>query len=173
MLACPALASLGRSTSASFTRYAKWVAGKCKSRSLYERENILSWGITIFKAPSSFASVAEIPDQYQPESLGSRAEVIDQIQKVFPTADFSDPEWGSYEEDAFVLEFIMGSNKLCSTFGIRAHGQPVAIAAINHLLQNLGLRGVDHQTSEFFTLPSGTQSYENWRAFKIQATKQE
>lgn len=118
-------------------------------------------------------SVEDIPDRYQPESLGPRKEIIQQIKNVFPSANFSDPEWGSYEEQTFVLEFIMGSQDVCSTFGVRVHGDEKAMIAIDFLLKTLGLRGVDHQTSEFFTLPSGTESFKDWNAFQSKATKQE
>jgi len=54
--------------------------------------------------PVGIRSVEDIPADYEPGPIGARAAVVDSIRTVFPTFDFSDPEWGRIEGDGFSIE---------------------------------------------------------------------
>ncbi|GAB4010896.1 hypothetical protein [Nocardioides ultimimeridianus] len=54
----------------------------------------MSWDISVMDLPSDVASVADMPDDFEPQPLGSRADLITAIREVAPSADFSDPSRG-------------------------------------------------------------------------------
>ncbi len=44
--------------------------------------------------PRDAASVSDIPDDFEPQPLGNRVDLIDAIREAAPSVDFSDPSWG-------------------------------------------------------------------------------
>ena len=64
----------------------------------------MSWDIFVQDIPDEARAVRDIPDDFEPRPLGSRTEVIRRIPEVVPTADFSDPSWGTVEGPDFSIE---------------------------------------------------------------------
>jgi len=62
--------------------------------------------------PLDVKSVSDIPHDFRPNPLGSRAEVITRIREIFPQADFSDPSWGLFDVAGFSIEFNMGRKEI-------------------------------------------------------------
>lgn len=71
----------------------------------------MSWDILIQDVPVGVASVADIPDDFVPASIGLRADLIVAIREIAPTSDFSDPSWGELATSDFVIEFNMGMTR--------------------------------------------------------------
>jgi len=44
--------------------------------------------------PKNAESVDDIPQNFQPDPLGPRKEIIKRIQQIIPDVDFEDPSWG-------------------------------------------------------------------------------
>ena len=128
----------------------------------------MSWDIYIQDFPATAKTVAEIPDDYQPSSAGSRADLISKIQEVVPSADFSNPDWGVFEGDGFSIEFQMGDAEHCRsiTFLVRGGGSPAPLVAA--LLDRLQLRGIDCQTGEFFDVEAARASFGSWQRYRDQ-----
>jgi hypothetical protein len=51
----------------------------------------MSWGIFVQDIPPDARTVDDIPDSFVPAPIGQRSFIIEEIQKVAPFADFSDP----------------------------------------------------------------------------------
>ncbi len=128
----------------------------------------MSWDIYIQDFPAPAKTVAEIPEDFQPRSVGRRADLISKIREVVPSADFSNPDWGVFEGDGFSIEFQMGDGELCRsiTFLVRGGGNPAAVVAA--LLDRLQLRGIDCQTGEFFDLEAARASFGSWQRYRDQ-----
>jgi hypothetical protein len=126
----------------------------------------VSWDISIVDLPSDAASIADIPDEFQPEPLGSRVDLIAAIREVAPTADFSDPSWGELATPDFVIEFNMGSEEVVDSMMLHARGGGSAVAFIDALLTRLGRRAIDCSVGEFFSAPASGESFRAWQAYR-------
>jgi hypothetical protein len=126
----------------------------------------VSWDISIMDLPSDAASVADIPDTFEPLPLGTRADLIDSIREVAPTADFSDPSWGELATPDFVIEFNMGSEEVVDSMMLHVRGGGSAVALIDALLTRLGRRAIDCSEGEFFSAPASGKSFRTWQAYR-------
>lgn len=126
----------------------------------------MSWDISIQDLPEGAVTVDEIPDDFQPAPLGPRSQVIDDILRVVPDVDFTDPTWGMLERPTFSIEFNMGSEEVCEGFMLHVRGGGDAILLIDGLLRALGLRGLDCQSGDFFSLDAAGETFEGWQQFR-------
>jgi hypothetical protein len=128
----------------------------------------MSWDIYIQDFPEAAKTVAEVPDDFQPRALGPRADLIEQIREVIPSADFSKPDWGIFEGDGFSIEFVMGDEDVCSviTLMIRGGGSPTPL--VGALLDRLQLRAIDCQSGEFFDVDAARASFGSWQRYRDQ-----
>ena len=58
----------------------------------------MSWLVVLAKLPDTFVSVSDIPNDFVPEPLGSRAAVLTILAEAFPDADFTDSTWVQLNE---------------------------------------------------------------------------
>lgn len=133
----------------------------------------MSWDISIQDLPEDARTLEEIPDDYQPKPLGNRIEIIARIQEVLPGVDFSDPSWGMLDDPSFSIEFNMGSEELCTSFMLHVRGGGNAMTTITRLLNRLKLRGIDCQTSGFFSPEAAEASFSEWKLFRDRALNSE
>lgn len=131
----------------------------------------MSWDIYIQDFPAEAKTVAEIPDDFQPCSVGPRTDLISRIREIVPRADFTNPDWGVFEGDGFSIEFQMGEAEHCRsmTLLVRGGGNPAPLVAA--LLDRLQLRGIDCQTGEFFDLEAARASYDSWQRYRDQVIR--
>jgi len=86
--------------------------------------------------------------------------------QIFPTADFSDPAWGTYETADWSIEFDMGDEEICEDFALHVTSRGDAPIAIARLLDHLGLRTLDSGTSQpIESLLPDKQAYGGIRRF--------
>lgn len=116
--------------------------------------------------PNDVASVADIPDDFQPEPLGERAALIAAIRDVAPSADFTDPAWGELVTPAFVIEFNMGSEEVVDSMMLHVRGGGPVVDFIDALLTHLGRRAIDCTEGEFFNSPASGESLRAWQAYR-------
>jgi len=127
----------------------------------------MSWDIHIQDFPE-VNSIADIPDDFEPSSLGSREALIAKIKDAFPSADFKDPSWGLIDGDEWSIEVNIGPNTECGGIMLHVRGGDGAVAAVEAILDRLGLRAIDLQTGEFFDAQSASDSFGVWRGFRDQ-----
>lgn len=158
-------------------RYAEWRATshrRLERIPLRVRDNgVVSWDIFVQQIPEDVRHVGDIPSDFVPGPLGPRAEIVAGIRDVFPTVDFSDPEWGRVEEDGFSIEINMDAEDPVTSFALHARGDGVA-PAIAALLDRLGLRAFDPQSATgLFDPETSAQSHDAWRRYRDQAVEPE
>lgn len=96
--------------------------------------------------PVGIRSVDDIPADYEPGPIGARAAVVDSIRTVFPTVDFSDPEWGRIEGDGFSIEVNLRGEDPVRGFALHVRGNSPPDGAIAALADKLGCRALDPQS---------------------------
>ena len=106
---------------------------------------------------SEATSVTEIPDDFEPKSIGLRSELIASILEVVPAADFSDPAWGAFDAADHSVEFNMGDEEQAQCVTLHVRGGEAAVATVKRILKQLGRRALDSEseTGAFFTADEG------------------
>ncbi len=129
----------------------------------------MSWDVLIQDLPGGVERVADIPEDFRPSKLGSRAELIAAIRVVLPAANFSNPAWGTLDEADYSIEFSVGEDEEVGSIMLHVRGGDAAAAAIDKLLTHLGRRALDCGAGEFFEFDG--QSAEDLRRWRAQRDK--
>lgn len=128
----------------------------------------MSWDLFAQDFPP-VESVEDVPEDFAPAPLGPREAVIAKILAVAPDADFSDPSWGNLERDDWSIEFNLGDEAQCEDFALHVRGDgPGAMEMVDAILRAVGVRAIDAQTSEFFTLEAARESFGAWQGYRDQ-----
>lgn len=131
----------------------------------------MSWDIFVQDLPPDAKSVADIPADFKPASIGKRSMVIERIKEVVPTANFSDPSWGLIDGDGWSIEINIGAKEDCDGFAFHIRGADAAVDVVAAILQHLKLRALDSQTGDFFVAGAeAIDSFRKWRAYRDHAT---
>lgn len=94
--------------------------------------------ISMMRVPEGINSLTEFPPDFDPEPLGSYADVMTFIRTLFPDADYSDPTWISVHSDR-LSEIIMDVKDPVYGLGIR---NP-AFDLIQEVFDSVGWRGIN------------------------------
>jgi len=129
----------------------------------------MSWDIFVQDFPLDARSVAEIPPDFQPATIGRTSDIIVKIRTVLPMADFSDPTWGLIDGSDWSIEVSIRAQEVCDGFALHVRGGGGAVGAVSAILDTLKLRAVDSQTGEFFVGgEEGLESFRQWNAYRDQ-----
>jgi hypothetical protein len=132
----------------------------------------MSWDIFVQDLPREAKSVAEIPADFKPASIGKRSMIIEKIKEVVPTVEFSDPSWGRIDGDGWSIEVNIGTKEDCDGFAFHVRGGDAAVGVVAGILQHLELRALDSQTGEFFAPSTGAiDNFRKWQAYRDDVTK--
>jgi hypothetical protein len=126
----------------------------------------MSWDIFVQDIPVDAETVDDIPDSFVPAPIGQRSHIIEQIRKVVPFADFSDPAWGVIEGEDFSIEVNLGTNENVKGFAFHVRGGDLAPEVVSDLLKHLNLRAFDAATGDIFDHERTSAGLKEWRAYK-------
>jgi len=128
----------------------------------------MSWDIFVQDFPPDVGSVEEIPADFHPASIGERTAIIDQIRKVVPFANFSNPTWGTIDGEDWSIEINMGPRDDCESFAFHVRGGDAAVGVVAAILQQLKLRAVDSQTGDFVAGADALEAFNKWGIYRDQ-----
>lgn len=134
----------------------------------------MSWDIFVQDLPENVQAVQDIPDDFEPGSLGlKRTELIHRMQEIAPEADFSDPAWGRLDGDGYSIEINLGDDEVVSGFAFHVRGDERAPYMVQQLLDGLKLRALDPSAdSGIFSLSEGSvQGFARWRSYRDRVIK--
>ncbi len=127
----------------------------------------MSWDIFVQDIPPNAHSVDEIPPDFVPQRLGLRPEILRRIQEVVPTADFSDPSWGTFDGPDFSVEFNIGDDGDVGGFAMHVRGGDAAAGFVAELLSRCGWRAFDPASeSGIFEPARALESLTRWRDYR-------
>ena len=130
----------------------------------------MSWDIHVQDLPK-VQSIQDIPDDFVPQSLGFRSTVIAKIIEAIPFADFADPTWGRIDGDNWSIEVNLGREEECEGFMLHVRGGDGAVAAVQAIVDCLGVRAIDMQTGEFLDVEASAASLAEWRSYRDQVVR--
>ena len=127
----------------------------------------MSWDVFIQHLPASALSVDDVPDDFTPLPLGTRAEVVEKIRRTFPELDLADPTWGTVRTADYEIDFALGAREEEEIFclALHVHGDESVVPAIATLIEDLQARALDSWTGEFFEPEVARESIRRWRAY--------
>ncbi len=128
----------------------------------------MSWDIFVQEIPPDVRLVEEIPASFRPGTIGTRDEIIEGIQRVFPEADFSDPSWGKVDGPTYSIEVNIGADDPVTSFALHVRGGDQAAYVVHDILTELGLRAFDlsHPTGIFALDAGSLEGLREWREYR-------
>jgi hypothetical protein len=133
------------------------------------RDDLNELGYFCSRLSSDAMSLEEIPSDFKPASIGKRAIVIDKIRSIVPSANFSNPSWGTIDGEGWSIEINICPEGECSGFAFHVRGGDAAVAVVAAILNHLKLRAIDSQTGDFFIAgPKAIDAFSRWRAYRDQ-----
>jgi leucyl-tRNA synthetase len=121
----------------------------------------MSWDLFV-QDWGNFESLDDISNDFEPQSIGKRSEVIDNIKAAEPTIDFSNPSWGILENEQFTIEFNMGNSEECDGFVMHIRGNELALPCVGNILDRLKLRAADGSSPFFFDIEKSKGDLQKW-----------
>lgn len=125
----------------------------------------MSWDVFIQHLPPEARHVADIPDEYEGEILGTRDEVIGKIRAKFPDADFSDPSWGTLVRDDYSIDICVNGEEAATAITLHVRGSDEAVSAVNTIIDAVGAQALDSWTGEIYEPDIALHSIRRWRAY--------
>jgi hypothetical protein len=128
----------------------------------------MSYDLFVQDLPPDLDTVDDIPDDFEPRSLGARGALISQILAILPDADFSDPSCGVVKGEGYTIEIGLGDADTVPSFVLHLRGGDGALPAAHHLLDTLGLDALDPQAESglFAFDDEAVANFKAWRKFQ-------
>ena len=130
----------------------------------------MSWDVFVQDFPD-VGTLEEMPDDFEPKTIGKRQDVINKIKEVVPFADFSDPSWGVIDTEFFSIELNMGDEEDISSFAFHVRGGSGGGACVAQILKHLGLNAVDSATGDFFDFDNPEYGFKKWKKYRDKCIK--
>jgi len=110
----------------------------------------MSWEILVQDLPN-VATLEDVPNDFRPGPIGTRAELIARIKEASPTAEEQDGWLFVQNADVDLsIQFHMEDPQLVRYLMIHVHGSTNSKAQVAGIIEKLGLRAVDVDTGELF-----------------------
>jgi len=129
----------------------------------------VSFDVFVQDLPRDARTIADIPDDFAPQPLGRRADILAGILRAAPGADFSDPAWGRIDGPGYSVEVNIGPEDPVQGFALHVRDGQEALLVVANILAELGLRAIAPGTeSGFFDLSELGIAYSQWQAYRRQ-----
>jgi ABC-type amino acid transport substrate-binding protein len=127
----------------------------------------MSWDVFVQDLPRDAQSVADIPTDFTPGVLGTRAWVLAAIAEAAPFADYSDPTWIRISSPEADLEINLGTEDPVPGFAFHIRGGNNVVGLVADILTKLGVRGLDPGADTgIFDPGTAADSLRRWQAYR-------
>ena len=111
----------------------------------------MSWDIFIQDLPN-VRTANDIPNDFKPQPIGEREDLLKRIQAVLPMAEQQDLDWLFVKAPGIDLsmQLHMEDETLVRYIVVHVHGGDQSAASVAAVLRELGLRGMDTATGDLF-----------------------
>ncbi|WP_026931759.1 hypothetical protein [Glycomyces tenuis] len=134
----------------------------------------MSWDVTIMRAPREFEEFNDLPDDWEPPSLGSVAEVREVLAGQLPGITFDALGWGQFEGPGFSMEASLypNSSDEVGTVSLYIRGGGEAGAAALAVARAFEARALDSGSGEWLTSESADESFDSWQAYRDRVVRE-
>jgi len=125
----------------------------------------MSFDIFVQDIPVNAKSVRDIPDDFRPQPLGARSEVLAAIRNAAPEVKFVRPDWGSIEGNGFSIEVNLGPDDPVINFAFHLRGGDGGLFLVADILAALGVRAFAPGTeSGLFEVDRMGEAFLRWKS---------
>ncbi|PKW12447.1 hypothetical protein SAMN05428944_0292 [Streptomyces sp. 1222.5] len=129
----------------------------------------MSWDVFIMRFPPEAGAIDEIPDDWDPPSLGTGRDVRGALANVRAGIEYSPDGWGDYEGPGFSISTPLNEADDAPVTGvglfIQGDSEPAAWAALA-VADALKARAFDTGSGDFLTADSARAALDAWRAYR-------
>ena len=111
----------------------------------------MSWELFV-QDWGEYDSLENIPDDFEPKSLGKKSEIIAKLKSIEPSVNFVNNRFGTLENEHFSIEFGMEDEEELYSFTMSVRGGKSAVSCIGNILSEMNLRATDGSTPYFFDI---------------------
>jgi hypothetical protein len=128
----------------------------------------MSWDVLFQDLPRGIRSIEEVPEDYEPKPLCTRAELIAKVTAVAPHVDFSDPTWGRIDGHDHSIELNVGEEDPVVAVMLHVRGGDSVLGLIHELALALDVLPLDCSSGELldFESDAAKESLRAWREFR-------
>src|SRR5687768_16394127 len=110
----------------------------------------MSWAIYAMRGPGGVRRLEDIPDGYQPPSLGTAEAVVDQVRELAPDVDASKRSWLQLKNADYDIEMSIGKGVEVRDITFYIDG-PRSIPLVMEISSKLGVTPYDTESGNFLT----------------------
>jgi hypothetical protein len=121
----------------------------------------MSWDVLLMKEKFD---LEDVPDDFRPQKLGKRDDIIAKLQLVIPELDYSDKSWGMLDTSEYSIEFNTGRNEEVDSIMLHIRGRGDPLIIIKLICETFGWAALDCSTGDFMDLEN--LSSESWVKFQ-------
>ncbi|MEH0467567.1 hypothetical protein ACN6K4_003862 [Streptomyces hayashii] len=129
----------------------------------------MSWDVFIMRFPPEAEAMDEIPEDWEPPSLGAGRDVRGVLADVLPGIEYSENGWGDYEAPGFSISTPVdeADDAPVAGVGLFIHGDSEAAAhAALAVADALKARAFDTGSGDFLTVDCAQSAFDAWRAYR-------
>ena len=127
----------------------------------------MSWDIFVQDLPPDVKGVADIPEDFVPQPIGSRSRVIDAIRAAAPFAKFTNDTLAQLDAPDISIEITIGANDPLRGFAFHVYGGDRSVRVVADILSRLQLRALDPLShSGIFDPSQASGSLQRWQAYR-------
>lgn len=129
----------------------------------------MSWDVYLMKVPENINSMEQLDDEFDPQPLGDRDEILCTMKELYPTADFSDTEWIILDTNDYSMEFAVSGNDPVDSITVFIHGNENCIDVVEKICDRMGWKAVDTGTGDFMDFSDNKEGgFREWNNYKNQ-----
>ncbi|MEU4199116.1 hypothetical protein AB0F64_04055 [Streptomyces sp. NPDC026294] len=135
----------------------------------------MSWDVLIMRFPPEAKAIDEIPEDWEPPSLGTGRGVRAVLAEMLPGIEYSEIGWGDYEGPGFSISTPVSEADDAPVAGVSLfiHGGSEAAAhAAIAVADALKARAFDTGSGDFLTVGCAQSAFDAWRAYRDRALDQ-
>src|SRR5262245_8347459 len=121
----------------------------------------MSWDVILQKFPEGATRPEQVPEDYLPPAIGSRADVASAVRKLFRNVEGDSDSFLTIIRSAFAIEISLSDEEPCSQLVLHVHhNHAAATKAVLRIAEHFGMRAVDCSTGEFLSPARGRRTRE-------------
>jgi hypothetical protein len=130
----------------------------------------MSYDIFAQNLPAGIKRAADIPDDFEPGSIGSRADVIEKMKATFPGLTLERDGSGSIEGEGYSIEIDVGEENPVESVAFYCRGGGMAILEVNRALAALGVGAMSTGKSGIFNVEAALKDFGEWEKYRDQVS---
>jgi hypothetical protein len=127
----------------------------------------MTWDIFVQDLPPDVKGVADIPEDFVPQPIGSRSRVIYAIRAAAPFAKFSGETHAQVDAPEINMEIMIGPDDPLRSFAFHIFGGNRSAGLVADILSRLQIRALDPLSdSGIFDSLQAARSLQRWQEYR-------